>query len=629
MTLSPSPCRWSHGGVLAFLFAILLGTVVPARAQLFSPGPLSKAHSSIEGMGNCVRCHGEGSRHDNARCLDCHTEIKTRKYAGTGYHARLGAQTCAECHAEHRGLAASIIEFKPSQRAFDHRLTGWPLEGAHKKNDCKKCHEQRLIVAEDARRVFQEGRATFLGMSTVCARCHFDEHRAQVGDRCEKCHTSSDFAKAPLFNHDTMSSYPLTGKHTKVDCKKCHGNLTDEATPADAFPPPQSRTYLQFKDIPHGNCLDCHDDAHNGAFGRNCTQCHTTQDWHTILKTGQDVGFHDKTAFPLRGQHTSVECNKCHGPFPGQKAQFKGLKHGRCADCHVDAHVGQLAADASGFVSCETCHTVAGFVPVLFDTVAHDKTAFPLQGAHRAVACTACHTGDDKLVKKLPTVVRARLESQRRRLLISPARLDLPGLKRIGDGPSSSVRCESCHADPHQAQFDDRIRREGCNACHQQTSFRDETFRHDDSRFPLTGRHKDVACSQCHVDEELPGRKRMKGSTSASTFVRYRPVAVDCAACHVDEHVGQLAKDGVTDCKRCHQTSGFLPSTFDHLDPRQTRFVLEGRHRDVKCDRCHAAVAVPALDAAGKTTARYLPVPTDCRSCHEDEHSGRFDRFAP
>lgn len=302
------------------------------------------------------------------------------------------------------------------------------------------------------------------------------------------------------------------------------------------------------------------------------------------------------------------------------------MKHDRCARCHLDAHVGQLAVDQAGVVPCETCHTVNGFVPVLFDTLAHDKTAVPLQGAHRAVACAACHTADDKLAKKVPSVVRARLEGQRRRVLVSEARLDLPGLKHVGDA-TSPVRCESCHADPHHDQFDDKVRAQGCNACHQQTSFRDETFRHDDSRFPLTGRHKDVACSRCHADEEPAGKRRSKGR--ADVFVRYRPLSVECAACHVDEHVGQLTRAGVTDCTRCHQTTGFSPSTFDHLDPRQTSFVLQGRHPDVQCGKCHAAVAIPGLDGPGKTTVRYRPVPSDCRSCHEDEHAGRFDGYAP
>jgi hypothetical protein len=104
---------------------------------------------------------------------------------------------------------------------------------------------------------------------------------------------------------------------------------------------------------------------------------------------------------------------------------------------------------------------------------------------------------------------------------------------------------------------------------------------------------------------------------------------MECATCHADEHVGQLARDGATDCKRCHQTTGFAPSTFRHDDPAQTRFVLEGKHRDVKCAKCHLAVHVPGVDDDGKTTARYKPIATDCRSCHDDEHNGGFDRFTP
>ena len=127
----------------------------------------------------------------------------------------------------------------------------------------------------------------------------------------------------------------------------------------------------------------------------------------------------------------------------------------------------------------------------------------------------------------------------------------------------------------------------------------------------------------CHAAEPVKGRRR-------DTIVRYRGVETRCASCHSDEHVGQLAKGGVTDCARCHQPAGFKPATFNHKDPAQTRFVLEGKHATVACVKCHVAVAIPGVDdKEGQTTARYRPVPMDCASCHEDEHEGRFDRFAP
>lgn len=614
--------------VVVVVGIVVMGFAAPAQAQLFAPGPLSKAHKELEGMGSCTKCHGEGAQHDNSRCLECHSEIARRKTAGEGYHARLGPQLCAECHREHRGLGAAIVEWPVSQRAFNHQLTSWPLVGQHKRADCKKCHEPRRMTDEDAKKLQAKGRDTFLGLPSACASCHFDEHRSddhggRPGESCNKCHTPEGFKAAPLFNHNNkaMSSYPLTGMHKKVECAKCHGTIVDDKTAATAFPAPKSSSYLQMNDIDHNSCMDCHDDVHRGAFGRNCTQCHTTAGWKTILQTADDFGFHDKTKFPLRGEHTSVACKTCHGPFPGQKAVFKGLNHERCANCHADAHVGQIEKDEKGEVPCERCHTVTGFLPVTFDLAAHDKSRFRLESAHQAIACNACHTTDDKLARKVPQVVRARVERQRRRLLISETRIDLPDLKSLGSDKEAVVRCESCHNDPHVGQFDERIKAKGCNGCHEATSFRTERFNHDDSRFALVGKHKDVACSKCHADEA--GKRKRD-----PVFVRYRPLSLECASCHVDEHVGQLAKAGVTDCKRCHDSTGFKPSKFRHDDPTQTTFVLEGKHKDVQCAKCHVEVAT-GVDAEGKTTARYKPVPTDCASCHDDEHEGRFDRFAP
>ena len=45
------------------------------EAQI-SPGELSSAHSNLEGMSNCTKCHSLGSQIGNKECLNCHTEIK-------------------------------------------------------------------------------------------------------------------------------------------------------------------------------------------------------------------------------------------------------------------------------------------------------------------------------------------------------------------------------------------------------------------------------------------------------------------------------------------------------------------------------------------------------------------------
>ncbi|MFX9469357.1 hypothetical protein ABTO43_20110, partial [Acinetobacter baumannii] len=65
-------------------------------------------------------------------------------------------------------------------------------------------------------------------------------------------------------------------------------------------------------------------------------------------------------------------------------------KFDRCADCHRDAHQGQLAGRPGGN-ACESCHKVEGFSPSTFTLADHQKGRYPLQGAHLAVPCVSCH----------------------------------------------------------------------------------------------------------------------------------------------------------------------------------------------------------------------------------------------
>lgn len=602
------------------LVALLLPDA--ARAQIFSPGDLSKAHASVDGIRDCVKCHAEGGGHDNGLCIACHKEIGQRLDRGDGYHASVKSRLCAECHLEHRGRQRSIVEWTPSRDAFNHRLTGWPLEGAHKEPDCKTCHEPRRIIDDDVLAAVKKGRESYLGVSTRCVTCHFDEHRGQEGNDCLRCHDQSKFKRAPGFNHNDKKDarFPLAGKHRDVACKECHDTLTDKAPPAD-FPPRRDDSYLKLKKIPFASCADCHDDFHDGKFGSDCARCHSPSGWRVIKDTAQNTGFHDKHAFKLRGEHNSVACKGCHGPFAGQPARFKGLKFRRCADCHIDSHVGQLAPE-NGAVSCEKCHTENGFGRVLFDTKMHETTRFPLEGAHQVVACDECHTNDPRVRTKVPPSVKREVARKGLRLLISEARLKMPDVFEQKNGQAEPNRCETCHEDPHRGQFeravspeDKRGRKKACVECHSvAATFAEVKFTHDDSRFPLTGKHQEVACGACHASSERKGP--LRGA------VVYRPLAVDCASCHADVHVGQLAKAGVTDCATCHTTTGFLPGVFDHA--AQSSFPLEGRHAQVQCARCH-----PQVDAEGTRIARYKPIPGGCASCHEDEHQGVFDMYTP
>jgi hypothetical protein len=607
---------------------VVCAFAAPAQAQVFSPGEMSKAHKDLDGLTGCTKCHPEGGQHDNKRCTECHKEIGRRQADDRGFHARNKNKVCAECHREHRGLNATLIEWTPSKDRFNHNLSGWPLEGPHKEKECTDCHETRRMIDDEVKTIIKKnGREdSMLGLGTKCITCHHDEHRGQEGNDCKRCHTVTDYKKYPLFDHNKkdFAKFPLIGKHKKVECKACHDTLTEPKR--ETFPAPKDDTYLQLKDIPHNQCVECHDDFHEGAFGNNCTRCHTPEGFRLIKPGAKDTGFHDKHAFKLRGQHAQLDCKQCHGPFGDTPAKFKGIKFKHCADCHADAHVGQLAKE-EGVVKCENCHQVGGFLPVNYDTTRHEKTRFPLVNAHKTVSCSSCHEKDAKLADKMPRTVLAEFAKLRRAVFVSEAKLKFLEIKEGAGSSGKTAQCEVCHSsdDPHGGQFIKPskemeaagLKMRGCGACHATTSFTDQTaFSHDDTRFPLVGKHKPVDCSSCHAAGEQKGKS--KG------VVRYRPLEHQCGDCHADEHVGQLTrtKEARNACSDCHTPEGFAPAKFDH--DTQSAYPLVGRHEQADCKKCH-----PMVDVGGNQIARYKPVPTTCIECHEDEHEGAFDGYYP
>jgi hypothetical protein len=594
-----------------------------ARAQFFSPGPLSRAHASLEGLDKCNKCHQEQKGLSAKLCLDCHTELAARVNKGAGFHGRMQPakrEECKSCHPDHRGLDFAMVEWEGGggRDHFDHQHAGWPLKGAHAKTKCDDCHAKALVVEGSIRRLLekQPKRTTYLGLSERCDSCHFDEHRGQLQRECAKCHNETAWKPEPGFNHQT-TAFPLNGKHREVACGKCHSSLNDEHFVANTFPKPRAATFMEMKPIDHKTCESCHDDPHKGSLGPACASCHAEVGWK-IIKTnkGQDTSFHDKTKFPLRGGHIGVACKSCHGPFPGQPAKFKGLAFANCSDCHEDAHLGQLKPKPPAKVAaCDGCHTVNAFVPVRYELEQHATTKFPLEGGHAASACRGCHPIDERLAARITAAVRAMLQARKR-----PERFSLAVLHP----KKSPDACADCHEDVHRGQFADANGGNDCAGCHQTSSFFDLTFDHNkQSRFPLTGKHAKTACASCHEPES--------GGSGGGAFVRYKPLAVTCGSCHADVHQGQFlattsgSKRKLRDCDFCHETADFKETTFDHADRRFTTFALDGKHEKVKCAGCHPEVR---LDS-GVKTARYRPVPRACEGCHVDFHHGTFKGFEP
>ncbi|MEW5740025.1 MAG: cytochrome c3 family protein [Myxococcota bacterium] len=576
-----------------------------ARADLFSPGDLAKPHAHLEGLSQCTKCHPSGGQLSQASCLSCHDEVQARVAKGAGLHGKLQGEkrNCEACHHDHQGRDASLVDWGGGGKAgFEHKRTGWALKGGHAKLECKDCHEKRRIVWPVALKLLEVRPHTMLGLPTNCEACHFDEHRGQVQEDCAYCHDEKAWKPAPGFNHNE-TDYKLVGKHAKVKCKECHPTVKDEEK--HGFPGPVAETFLRFADVPHQSCLDCHKDVHEGRFGLRCQSCHTPVSWHTIKSTSQEREFHEKTRFPLKGAHVDVECQACHGPWPGQSAKFKNLAFEACTDCHADAHLGQLGVKGKP-PDCTTCHTVDGFSPAKYGLPEHAKTKYPLEGAHAVVPCDACHQQTQALAKNIPRAVQLDLKRKKR-----PERFSLAAFRFTKD----TKACDSCHEDVHKGQFSKFSG--GCTGCHEVASFAKVTFDHTkNSRYPLEGAHAKVGCSKCHFAPK-PG-----------LAVVYKPLETVCTACHVDEHAGQFATaaNAPTDCERCHTVKGFKGGEllFAHRPPF-TDFLLDGEHAKVKCAACHPKVKV----ARALETARYKPLPRTCEGCHADFHKGSFAGFEP
>lgn len=79
-----------------------------------SPGPLSKAHRSVDGPLACKQCHSTQTEIDPKKCTaGCHVSPSHKKVESelrdrTGFHGSPCAQAefkqggCARCHIEHR-----------------------------------------------------------------------------------------------------------------------------------------------------------------------------------------------------------------------------------------------------------------------------------------------------------------------------------------------------------------------------------------------------------------------------------------------------------------------------------------------------------------------------------------------
>ena len=388
--------------------------------------PLFGAHA----LAQCESCHTSAAVGRftglSTQCYSCHNtafaQAKMPDHQGAGLPT-----TCESCHS---------MDAWPGAR-FDHgRFTGFALTGMHATLDCVACHTG--------------GR--YAGTSANCFSCHradfertSNPSHVQAGfpQDCSRCHNTTSWAGAQ-FDHNTFTSFPLTGAHVNVACVQCHTNGRFAGTPKD--------------------CASCHltdyqqttNPNHAAAgFPQDCSICHSTAQW-------QGARFdHSRTRFPLTGAHLQQTCTACH-----TGGTYSGLDPA-CVSCHLTNFNNTTNPNhtAAGFPQqCDVCHSTTAWTPASFD---HSRTNFPLTGAHTTVACANCHVG--------------------------------------GRYTGTPTDCYSCHKTEFTTVTNPNHVAAGfptnCALCHTTTTWTGARFNH--TWFPIySGAHagKWTTCNDCHVN---------------------------------------------------------------------------------------------------------------------------------
>jgi len=310
-------------------------------------------------------------------------------------------------------------------------------------------------------------------------------------------------------------------------------------------------------------CAGCHADVHRQQMGDDCAQCHDQESW----RAQGLIAEHARTRFPLFGAHAAAACEQCHPRAP------TGDYRDAPVDCEL-CHQADLAAavspdhEAAGWTrDCARCHR-----PTTWTGSGFNHGFFPLTGAHASLDCSACHTN--------------------------------------GGFTGLSADCYSCHQADYESQSSHTEANfpTTCQQCHGTSTWVGGRFDH--SFYPLTGAHRSLACTQCHVNGQwqgLPGQ---------------------CIDCHQDDYNGapdHVAGNFPTECQTCHSTSSWQGAVVDH-----SFFPLSGGHSGLSCTQCHSGGVYQGTpsncDACHLADYQSQPThvsgnfPLDCSQCHTIDH---------
>lgn len=296
--------------------------------------------------------------------------------------------------------------------------------------------------------------------------------------------------------------------------------------------------------------------------GVDCSDCHTSAGWKP-LRPDPKFDHTSATRFALTGAHATVTCASCHLDLRFDEPK---VEPGQCASCHVDVHRGNLGQD------CARCHNTNDIRDV--ESLAlHQRTAFPLTGAHINTPCESCHKTE-----------------------------------RAGVFAAVPRDCVACHQSALETASRSGVDHAGfprdCAQCHVTLAWAGGTsFDHASAArgYVLEGVHAVQRCVSCH--------------TTPGFALRFAPVPTtnqDCIACHQQDYLREHGGEGFpTTCTDCHSVNSWN-STLNH-DANEFP-INSGAHRGqwTSCATCHTAPG----DFKVFT----------CLSCHEHNQTDMDDK---
>lgn len=463
---------------------------------------------------------------------------------------------------------ASFFDSTPGKLARGHADIDGPTNctkchPANKREiDEKKCLDCHKPVADRmAQKSGLHGSQKALGRP--CVLCH-KEHRGLDADL---------FGWAALggqqkFAHDTLSRFPLKGRHAVVECKDCHKQKTQTGRPSFLLAPT--------------DCAPCHTKhPHGDMHGQvaACERCHDEKNWRRVEPLKFDHA--TDTRFPLEGKHVGTPCNSCH-----PRTLFRLTNWAAdCTPCHKNVHGGSLF----GQKKCALCHSAK----VEWKTVDFDhanKTRFPLEGPHRK-PCASCHT---------QTATR-----------------------------SPTKNCDSCHKDLHEGRFQ-KIGE--CSVCHLSSTWGPEIrFDHGRTRMALLGRHAAVSCRACHRGKTPAEYENfdslVKLVAAPAKGKKGQQVSIDCLGCHQHQNVHKKQFKS-EQCLQCHLKPGEVKQSLDPKNVQERVKIGHGPGTPFPLVDGHAIDGVRIKDCrACHKNDQFRNTPSQCAACHEDRlHKGSLGK---